>query len=256
MTPAASPTSKKGSAKSPAKGAQTGGAKKSPPTSSLKTGSANKSDRKKDCRNPVHCLGFGDNFLAAFSHKPGKPDIASFTAPSLGAMKLDADMCADIGVCDVFSRSTGPASNAVLAQSKNSSYPWDMAVIKLSSSANTPGGRKKKVEELIKFVNTKGAKKTKQNKHVTVFKLGEDRTANPPVPADDILLDIDIITILNDSYPDHSLEELATFPEVVSLFFSDTERGVEVLNGDVAEPQQPVVVEKDDSDSAAGSDED
>ena len=112
-------------------------------------------------------------------------------------------------------------------QVPNSTWPWRILVSCVGEEDNTPEERMEQANKGIQLYNRTA---TKANyKFPRNVRFGEDLTGDEMASMDVMLLDRDVLNLMQAAYPHKTLEVMLEDDELMADFWTDIERGAEVI---------------------------
>jgi len=185
---------------------------------------------KKDVRHLLFVLGLCNGIVLAWLKKYNL-DQEPFLNHDYQLLHDSPATMEDLGINAVVHRK-GPDGATALTQTPTSTYNWRQMVLIVGEDQNTPHARMEIAAKLVAHFNNNANSANYQYPHKVKF--GSDLTGGQLRPVDHALLDIDVLGLMMAAYPTTSLEELATFDDIMSTFWTSVERGREVIAAHVA----------------------
>ena len=95
----------------------------------------------------------------------------------------------------------------------------------------------KHVEKVVAAADKCTNTVSEKNKYAARTHMGEDKTPKEgPVALDQVMVDDDVLILLQNAYSNHTLEEIAKYPTILSQFFTSVDHAREVINNHLTTP--------------------
>ena len=182
---------------------------------------------KKDNRNLMFVEGLKNGVMIVYFQKSNAVEEA-FVQPNIKHLEENPDIMAKLGInAIVFHK--GSSGDTEMKQSASSSFNWKQLILIIGEHNNNPGCRKELAKKLLEYFNSHATEEFYT--YPRNMKFAKDNTQNPYCPVDACLLDSDVVALMEAAYPDMEIDELSTFGEIMSSFWTDVEHGMEVIGG-------------------------
>jgi len=206
---------------------------------------------KKDVRHLLFVLGLCNGIVLAWLKKYNL-DQEPFLNYDYQLLNDSPATMEDLGINAVVHRKGADGATA-MTQTPTSTYNWRQMVLIIGEDSNTATARRELADRLIAHFNNNA--NTANYQYPRKVRFGSDLTGRVFRPADHGLLDIDVLGLMMAAYPTTPLEELATFDDIMSTFWTNIERGREVMAAHVAGQEGADDNDENDDDDSDDSDD-
>lgn len=176
----------------------------------------------KDKRNQLLIEGLQQGVVVAWVKKHNK-DEEAFIGPDIRYLTDNMDVMENLGINAILMRK-GIDGETAMPQFPNSTYQWKQFVFLIGETANTKEKRKEIANLLVSHFNN-NAHTAAEYKYPRKLKFFKDTTPTNPRPVDACLLDADVVGLLAAAFPDMELDEVATYEDIMSGFWTNIDHG-------------------------------
>lgn len=170
---------------------------------------------RNDPSNKFFIQGCKGGVVTAYVQKANACEEA-FLNYDYNNIKNDPDVSAMLQINEVISR-RGNFGEA-MPQKKGETHLWRQFLMIVGEDDNTPEKRKLLADKIIAHLNKNATKEFYLWPKATKF--AGDLTPTEMDAMDKLLLDDDVLKVMKIAYPDLSVAELASFPEICENFFT------------------------------------
>ena len=181
----------------------------------------------KDNRDKIFVKGHSLGIVVAYIVDGKHADREAFKAYDMSLLHNDPDLLADLGFNAIVPRK-GADGSTPMKQNETSEYNWRQFVALLGEENNNDEGRRALANKLIVHLN--GNATSENYRYPRKVRFGGDLTPTPMTPCNESMLDADVVAFIVTIYPEHNLDELSEWDEIVSQYFHDVEDGKAVMN--------------------------
>ena len=179
------------------------------------------SSAKKDNRTQLWLLALACGVYVMYFKKYNK-DEEPFVGPIWRLLQDDPSKMEEHGIVGLPFRK-GADGVTALSQDSVSTYSWRQMLVICGKDNNTEQERSEAATRFVQFLNTDTVQVCFT--YPRRFRLAGDKTEDTMLPADSVLLDNDVISVMMAAYPTTSLDELKGCADIMAEFWTDTTRG-------------------------------
>ena len=197
-----------------------------------KSRSALKRGKKVNIRNAVFdnrylwkAKGVKGGVIVHWLQKPSREEEA-FARKCFDDFKDNPQLLEECGF-DLVLHMRGTVGDRFRPQQPNSTWPWRIIISCVGEEDNTPEVREEQANQGINLFNRTAT--LEHYKHPRNIRFAGDFTAEEMDAMDAMLLDKDVINLMQAAYPDKTLEIMIEDEELMADFWTDVERGVDVV---------------------------
>ena len=213
------------------------------PSNPVKKGNLQFYERSKAGVTVVHYMKSSDS----------KEPKAAFMVAPFDVFDNDASFRNKHKLYAVVPRRLSNQSDETIKQEEGSKYDWMCALVITGTDGNKPSKVDNHMKELAVAVNNITTKKTdKQVYPQKTHHAGDLTPSTGPRALDNFIMDDMVLELLKDAYSNHSLEVISTHDDVLADYFTNVERGREVIRSSMEEDEE----EEEDEDMAEDSSDD
>ena len=194
--------------------------------------SAFKRGKKINIRNAVFdsrylwkVKGVKGGVIVHWLQKPSREEEA-FARKFFDDFRDNPQLLEDCGF-DLLLSMRGVTGDKFRPQQPGSTWPWRILISCVGEEDNTPEVREEQANQGINLFNRTAT--LEHHRHPRNVRFAGDFTAEEMDAMDSMLLDKDVINLMQAAYPDKTLEVMIEDEELMADFWTDVERGVDVV---------------------------
>ena len=179
---------------------------------------------KKDYRYELFVRGVEEGIVVIYFKKPGR-DEEPFLNHDYTFLTENPDVRIGLGVNAIWYRK-GVDGHTAMHQNPTSNYSWRQLVCVVGEE-NTTQKRKSLADAIIVHFNDHAT--SSNYTFPKSIKFGSDTTGDGLSSVDEVLLDDNVVAMMQSAYPGIPVQSFVDYPDIMSNFWTDTDRGASVL---------------------------
>jgi hypothetical protein len=198
------------------------------PESAIKAGHQGPmAPQKSATANQVIVQGHPNGIMCCWVHKHNKPKEEAFLKHDFDTILQSEEIRKQLQINEIVHIRGLDGATFMPQKTSETKYGFRMFLCMIGEGNNTKKGRRQIANRIISFLNANANEKNYKFPRPSEF--GNDITSDPKRALDTALLNQDILRVIKLSYPDHDLQELTEFDDVIEMFFSDIEVGKAIM---------------------------
>jgi len=180
-------------------------------------------------KNRLHIEALDGGFLVSWFDNGSNVNIGAYCRPHFDLLFAHDEMKTSIGINDVVFR-RGPDGNTPLPSNPNQTWNWH-CMVSIIGECNIDNNAYKTLcaDGIVGFFNDFTFFINKEYRYPRTSTFFRDHTVSPPRKISSVLLDHDVIALMKAAYPDHSLQDLLEYEDIVDMYWDNANHGRQVM---------------------------